>query len=1110
MATDFVRLIGDGKEGEGPWVARDKKVTKMRPTDSITSVLPRIQYKLGIDIASYELWTVPSGEPASGWPEKSIQLGMKCNVHATFQDHSIKGGRDSYLFLKRISGPPQEQGDRPSSPQTSRAPPPAPAPPQGRSSPKPPPPTSNPAQPPPPPPPKAPGQPPPPPGPPKPGPPPPPKAPGRPPPPPAGAPAKAPPPPSAPPPPKPPGQQLQPPPPPPPTPGAPQSGRPPPPPTPPKPPAPAAPPPPKAPQAPPPSAQTQLPPPPPPPGFGAPPPAPPAGALPEGVDPLSAHPPAPPAPGMQGMPPPPPPVSSVPGTPAAPIPATSPSGPSAIATPQAMPGYSPLGGTESAPDLLVADSADIAGSGSLLPSPSVGFAVPPAENEEAQYREDRFTPLVSAGHSPNERGLAPSSSAARQLSTPLDPLSPGSLISFSSPAALGPSGLGTGTPAPGVPAPLGPATGAPFPAGDDGSEQAIAVVTTPATHQPLAPLFPAGHPTAVADLDAPPSSATLPMTGSMIQRLPVVQPETTPLAHMQAPLRTFEQPQPAPTTGAQGARADSAMPTMGAMPMFAGVPSMPTMSAMSSPPHGLPEFEGTSWQKEKAELMYHLRHQQEMISDQASKLSSLEHLIQQQQQQMLLHQQQQGLRMQQQAQRSNSRQPAGTFANSKDVTDKARLDELHWKIEKEKMLLAEKLKREEREQEILRLKTELSLAEEERRALQQKQAREEAQAAKLKAEEKETLRKKQAEFFEAEIQRQARERDELQVEINVLRQKQHMMEDAEAERVAATRQRELQRRKDEEERKHALLLAECRRLEQAKENRQRQLVMEHLNAARADELVNKKMERECTAIGLAPAPQSPAKNAFATNPPPVSHEQTHEYLSFVATLDETQKVLLTKSGWTPSDMLRLEECELTKRQLKSLDTAGGDAGTKRHRSRSGRKRGKPDDASAGLTNRHLQDLAVLERWQAWQVDSDMVLDQMNHRPAEGLLTQQAAEEVLNSRVENKRTWLAKAREAITADARPAVASRPLPSYIAPQTTPPTWSKTFDTASPSSSAVSPLRRAYGVDMTPMTATLQKAMFESPAHHNQPGNACDADLQPNEVFLPPHIQKWSFGH
>ena len=404
--------------------------------------------------------------------------------------------------------------------------------------------------------------------------------------------------------------------------------------------------------------------------------------------------------------------------------------------------------------------------------------------------------------------------------------------------------------------------------------------------------------------------------------------------------------------------------------------------------------------------------------------------------------------------------PKKTDAAAAPTASAAQLQQAQWQFEKDRLLLEERIKvchdsppspthtnprthaqREDKEREIVRLEKELELAKEQRREVVERLAREEAAAAKVKEEEKERARRAELASFERESALQERVNADLEREISALRTQQRAADEAEQQRAAAQREAAAKNKQANAYAEHLALLSECRRLEQAKENRQRKLTSQHLNAARADILLQKK--------GVA--------GGVKVDPDAVDGQTVASYLRFVDALDREQKKLLRQSGWGQDDIRRLEEVELTRRQLQSaglpLESMTVHA------------------AQQVVTQRQLHDLAQVERWQKWHIDSDNTLRAASSfcsdggaggggggliaaaaatspvsRPSlaagggggpalspRGQLTAEAADAFLEGRnasgaVGSTKSWLAKAIDAVSG---PVTAPPPLPAHVSP-------------------------------------------------------------------------------
>eukprot|EP00754_Rhynchopus_humris_P019198 Rhum_TRINITY_DN14636_c1_g1::Rhum_TRINITY_DN14636_c1_g1_i1::g.104639::m.104639 len=464
------------------------------------------------------------------------------------------------------------------------------------------------------------------------------------------------------------------------------------------------------------------------------------------------------------------------------------------------------------------------------------------------------------------------------------------------------------------------------------------------------------------------------------------------------------------------------------------------------------------WAREKAELQGMLGQQRSLIEEQARRLTSLESLIRDKRAAAPA----QAPPTPSPAAPSPPRPPAAAAASparapkakasatttapkrteAPTAASAAQLQQAQWQFEKDRLLLEERIKREDKEREIVRLEKELELAKEQRREVVERLAREEAAAAKVREEEKERARRAELATFERESALQERVNADLEREIAALRTQQRAADEAEQQRAAAQREAAAKNKQANAYAEHLALLSECRRLEQAKENRQRKLTSQHLNAARADILLQKK--------GVA--------GGVKVDPDAVDGQTVASYLRFVDALDREQKKLLRQSGWGQEDIRRLEEVELTRRQLQSaglpLESMTVHA------------------AQQVVTQRQLHDLAQVERWQKWHIDSDNTLRAAASfcsdggasagggggliaaaatspvsRPSlaaggggggpalspRGQLTAEAADAFLEGRnasgaVGSTKSWLAKAIDAVSG---PVTAPPPLPAHVSP-------------------------------------------------------------------------------
>eukprot|EP01063_Lacrimia_lanifica_P035711 TRINITY_DN688_c3_g1_i1.p1 TRINITY_DN688_c3_g1~~TRINITY_DN688_c3_g1_i1.p1 ORF type:complete len:720 (+),score=344.83 TRINITY_DN688_c3_g1_i1:52-2160(+) len=434
-----------------------------------------------------------------------------------------------------------------------------------------------------------------------------------------------------------------------------------------------------------------------------------------------------------------------------------------------------------------------------------------------------------------------------------------------------------------------------------------------------------------------------------------------------------------------------------------------------------------------------------------------EALLQHQVQQMHAQQSQAALQRERELQQleQQRQQAAAPAAASPKTTykvkevDPEKLADIQWKFEKERVLLQERVKREEKEQQIALLEKELELLQEERRAAQEKRAREEAAAARQKEKERELVRLAEAEAFELELQRQEEEKQALEREVRALQEQQLAAEAEERERERAAKRAKEDAQRKEAERVRSELLAECRRLEQAKEDRQRQKEAQFFNSARADDLLRKHLK------GAAASPP----RGLAANPP-VSTEATQNYLRFVETLDGEQRKLLIRSGWTPEAIQKLQQCELTRRQLRAAD-------------------GHP---LPGTTPEQLQELQALDRWQKWNLDSDVVLGAATgeHLPIaeaaagdglaspKGLLTERAAEGALHDSKLAQRPWLQKAASPPRPNAGRLPEATALPSYV------------FSPVSPAFSQLQASQLSAGTPAAPPPSTPAPVVNGVPPH------------------------------
>ena len=275
---------------------------------------------------------------------------------------------------------------------------------------------------------------------------------------------------------------------------------------------------------------------------------------------------------------------------------------------------------------------------------------------------------------------------------------------------------------------------------------------------------------------------------------------------------------------------------------------------------------------------------------------------------------------------------------------------------------------------------------------QEKQLREEAAAARSKAEEKDRIREEEVKMFEVEFERQEQETRELEAEISKLRMKQQEIEEAEMRKAYELKKESERQKRDKAEKERADLVTECRRLENAKEARQRKLAAQHLNDVRTEALLMRKAERDGGLLSAAGMPQPlQRKKKNKKGVPPVTDEKLKDYLKFVDSIEKEQNKLLVASGWDSRAMQTLEECELTKRQMRNHGRKGYD----------------------GTTQKQKHDLEILEKWQQWHVDSDMVLDFAHGPDARGTITEEAAKALLYDDKLEKRSWVAKAKAAHT-------------------------------------------------------------------------------------------------
>ena len=240
--------------------------------------------------------------------------------------------------------------------------------------------------------------------------------------------------------------------------------------------------------------------------------------------------------------------------------------------------------------------------------------------------------------------------------------------------------------------------------------------------------------------------------------------------------------------------------------------------------------------------------------------------------------------------------------------------------------------------------------------------------------------------------RQEAQKVGLEQEIRRLRAGQAAIEQAERARADEAKENAARKRGEDAEKQRLSLLSECRRLETARDERQRRLAAQHLNSARAEQLVTRRL---------------------GTAAPPTT-EDTQGYLSFADSIGKEQHRLLKQSGWGDNDVRRMEDAELTRRQLNATAGVGGD-----HQDR-------------GVTESQMRDLEQIDRWQKWHIDSDLVLDGAagggagNTNSTAHTLRLTDADELLNSRP--SRDWVSRALDTVNVPVVPS----PLPQYFTPE------------------------------------------------------------------------------